>query len=432
MMLLQIYKFAALSLAPLFDWILCYRARIGRADAARLDEYRGVSGRLRPEGPLIWVHAASVGEAQSALSLIDDLLGWRADVSVLVTTGTVTSAQLMAQKLPPRAFHQFYPLDRPDWVERFVSTWRPDYALWMESELWPNMLRAIKESGIPAALLNARLSVRSARRWSYFKESARALLASFDTVFAQTTRDGRAFERLGARDVRVSGNIKYSAAPLPCDEDDLTALRAAVAGRPVWLYASTHAGEEALACAVHRAIQERYPDVLTLIVPRHPERRQDIVEICSETGLCSRLRGGDKALPSGGDDIYIADTLGELGLFYRLAPIAVIGRSFSADGGGGHNPIEAAQLGAAVLSGAYVRYQQEIFDEMRSAGAALVLDHASDLAPTLMMLLGDSQALSRLQADGAAFVAAKGGILHQVEAALWPMIDRALTQEEAA
>ena len=429
-MFLKTYRFLTVLLAPLFDYILARRVKQGREEEARIDECRGVAGRPRPEcAALFWVHAASVGESQSALRLIHDILARYADAQVLVTTGTVTSAKLMAQKLPERAFHQYYPLDRPDWVDRFVAHWRPDFVIWMESELWPNMLRTLAARDIPAVLLNARLSERSGKRWGMVKSAARTLLQTFSMIFAQTPRDGQAFEALGARKVVVSGNIKYSALPLPCDQGDLDDLKASVKGRPVWVYASTHSGEEALAMQVHQRLQTQYPDLLTIIALRHPHRRDEVVEICQEADLAHCVRGEGKSLPGEKDHIYIVDTMGELGLFYRLAPIAMIGRSFSDDGGGGHNPIEAAQLGAAVLSGAHVRYQQEIFDEMKGRGAAKILQKPDELYDALYHLFGHEDALAALQLKGADFVAAKDGILQHVEDRLWQLTDDAFNKE---
>lgn len=428
-MFLRAYIVLTFLLGWVFDFLLQRRARRGREDLSCLDERRGLAGLARPSGRLIWLHAASVGESQSALRLIDDLLARYPQAHVLVTTGTVTSARLMGKKLPARAVHQYYPLDRADWTAQFLAHWRPDFALFMESELWPNMLHAVRQAAIPAALLNARLSARSAKRWRVFKGSAQHLLGAFQVIFAQTQGDAQAFESLGAKDVRVSGNIKYSALPLSYDRAAFSALEHAFQGRPLWLYASTHEGEEALACHVHKTLLQSFPDLLTLIVPRHPDRRSEIAATCTQAGLSYALRGDGHYVPEASDAVYIADTLGELGLFYRLAPLAVIGRSFSADGGGGHNPIEAAQLGAAVLSGAHVQYQQEIFDEMLASGAAQQLQKPEDLAPAVEALLRDPVALAQLQQKGAAFVAAKEDILHAVEVALWPLLDQCFMEE---
>ena len=342
--LLQFYRWLTDRLEKPLQKLVQNRIKQGKEDASRVDERYGHPGKARPKGKLIWLHAASVGEAQSALILIDTLLGRLNDVHILVTSGTKTSASLMEKKLPDRAFHQYYPLDHPAWVQRFLEHWKPNLVFWMESELWPNMLLNIHCRNIPAILVNARLSNTSFRRWNFFKNGAADILQTFSLILTQTARDSVRFQELGAGSVVVTDNLKYSARPLPCPEDAFKPLSAAIGARKTWLFASTHAGEEAMACRLHQILKNAYPDLLTIIAPRHPERGTDVDDLCKAQGLKTILRGQDHALPDAETDIYIANTLGELGLFYRLVPIACIGRSFSDDGGGGHNPVEAAQL----------------------------------------------------------------------------------------
>lgn len=396
--------------APMLRLLLSRRARRGKEDPVRLSERMGVAGRPRPPGPLLWLHAASVGEAQSALILLDALMAGEPDLRVLVTTGTVTSAGLMERRLPPGAIHQYAPLDHPGWVQAFLDHWRPDRVLWMESELWPNMLAALRERRIPAALINARLSPRSVRRWNYLRGMIAELLSGFTVILTQTDDDAANFRSLGAHNVIATGNLKYAAAPLPVDDAALAALLPAIHARPLWVYASTHDGEEDLACRLHTALRAALPDLLTVIVPRHPERRDAIMQTIARHNLPARLRSTD-GQPQNGDAIYVADTMGELGLFYRLAAVACIGRSFSSDGGGGHNPIEAAQLGCAVIHGPHVQNLQALFDDMNNAGAALRLADEADFEAQLRRLLTDSRACDALRDKGAAFVGAKAQIL---------------------
>lgn len=406
---------------PFLRFLLRRRARRGKEDPARMGERMGQPGLPRPAGDLVWLHAASVGEAQSALILLSALLARDPALHVLVTTGTVSSAALMARRLPPRTMHQFIPLDHPEWVRSFVDHWRPDRVLWMESELWPNMLAAIKARGIPAALVNARLSDRSFRRWNRARPTINTLLSAFTVILAQTDNDAAHFRALGARNVIVTDNIKYAAAPLPLEDAALAQLFAAIGARPVWVYASTHDGEEDMACRLHRRLREKIPGLLTVIVPRHPERRDAIMALCAGHGLNTAQRSTG-ALPRRHDDIYLADTLGELGLFYRIAPVACIGRSFSSDGGGGHNPIEAAQLGCAVIHGPHVQNLAALFDEMNAAQAALRLSDEDHFAATLEHLLTDGRACDSLRERGAAFVGAKARILPLVLDNLQPVM----------
>lgn len=408
--------------APAMRLALATRLRRGKEDHARISERMGEPGRERPEGPLLWFHAASVGEAQSTLILVNALLDSRDDLHILVTTGTITSARLMADRLPRRAIHQFYPLDHPDWVARFLAHWNPDAVIWMESELWPNMLSAIREARIPAVLMNARMSPRSFRRWSRLRGMARTLLSSFELFIAQTEQDAEAFRHLGAVNVRVRDNLKYSSTPLPHDPYDLVQLKAAVQGRSFWLYASTHDGEEQLAAQVHAGLRDKIPGLLTIIVPRHPERRTAISANLAQTGLKVLFRGKDKSLPAAGDDIYIADTLGELGLFYRLAPVACIGRTFSRDGGGGHNPIEAAQLDCAVIHGPAVQNLAHIFAEMDDSGAARCAQTPDELANIIAGLLTDTAQCDSLRRAGRTFADSKSRVLNDILGDLNPVL----------
>lgn len=431
--MLDLYHSLTRRSAPAFRGLLRTRLRRGKEHATRLSERMGQPGLPRPDGKLVWFHAASVGEAQSTLILINALLARFPDLNILVTTGTLTSAQLMQQRLPPRAIHQFYPLDHPEWVEAFLNHWCPDMILWMESELWPNMLKAIRARNIHCVLVNARMSPRSYRRWKHFRETAATLLSAFDLCLAQTETDATCFLKLRAINVHVRDNLKYSAEPLPFDRAELDRLQVAIAGRPVWLYASTHDGEEELACEIHKKLQKNHPAILTVIVPRHPERRNDIAAQCQKQGLQVCLRGETLSLPIAQDQIYLADTLGELGLFYRLCPVACIGRTFSKDGGGGHNPIEAAQLGCAVLHGPAIQNLYQIFTEMDEAGAARLVTTQSALFATLDHLLGNAPEMTELQIKGSRFAQEKAEALVRIMHDLEPfLVDCGVLESKSA
>ncbi len=416
--------------APVLSALLALRLRAGKEDPARLDERKGIASLPRPNGLLYWVHAASVGEAQSALILIDALLNDNPRLTVMVTTGTVTSAEMMARRLPPRAFHQFYPLDHPAWVARFLDYWKPAMAFWMESELWPNMLGEVKSRFIPAALVNARMSKRSFANWDKARRLIADILGAFSIVLAQTEEDGFAYRALGARHVVVTDNLKFSAAALPADVQNLRALEAATQARPLWVYASTHAGEETLACHVHSALKNAIPGLLTIIVPRHPHRRNEIAGVCSAEKMKFTMRGDAHILPDRDDDIYIVDTMGELGALYRLSSIAMVGRSFSNDGGGGHNLIEPAQLGCAVLTGPHVQNQQKVFDEMDIADAIRQVHNEAELTEALLELFQQPDMREAAINRARQYAAKKAGVLERVMETLSPIVQGAARQQE--
>ena len=381
-----------LAALPLRGW-LSLRATRGKEIPLRLPERRGIASHPRPCGKLAWFHGASIGESVSLLPIVDGVkrAGWQ----VLVTTGTVTSAKLLAERLPPSCIHQFLPLDRAAWVRRFLDHWRPDLVLWTESELWPNTLAAIAARNTPAVLLNARLSDKAFRGWARWPSFARDVVAPFTRVFAQSAADAERFKQLGSRDVRTLGNIKLAAAPLPADPASLEHLRADIAGRPVWLAASIHPGEEEAVAEVHRALKDRFPGLLSLVVPRHPEKGAAMR--ANMTGLRGTLRSETRAIARD-TDIYIADTMGELGLFFRLADIAFMGKSLAV--GGGQNPAEPALIGAALIVGPDMSNFRDMTAELLAANAAVQVADAASLADTVERLLGDRETREKMAAAG--------------------------------
>ncbi len=407
--------------APVIAGFLAWRRLRGKEDGARFSERMGVSAAPRPQGALIWVHAASVGEAQSALILVDRILEIDPGFKVIVTTGTVTSARLMAERLPERAIHQYAPVDRELWVRRFLDHWRPALALWIESELWPNLVLETARRRIPMLLINGRMSERSLAGWRRFPALIRPLLASFARILAQSEADAARFRALGAREVITTGSLKFDAAPLPADADQLRRLEISLAGRPRWLAASTHTGEEAQIAAAHRAIERSHPGLVTIIVPRHPDRGAEIAGELDLLGLTVARRAiGDGIAPD--TDVYLADTLGELGLFYRLAPIAFVGGSLVPHGG--QNLLEPARLGCVVLHGPHVQNFRAIAAELAASGACQAVPDATALADVVDGLLRDEAECCRRARAAKRATEAGRGALEVVIAALGPELAR--------
>jgi 3-deoxy-D-manno-octulosonic-acid transferase len=367
MMLLGLYRTGFRLAAPGLRGMLKRRIAAGKEDPTRLNERFGVATLARPAGRLIWFHAASVGETVSILPVIQALAG---QAEVLLTTGTLTSAKLAAARLPGHARHQFVPLDHPGWVEKFLRHWRPDAAVFVESEIWPNLLTQCDALGIPRLLINARISARSAGKWRRAPGLARRLLGPFRYIHAQAPGDAENLRGLGLKDVLEWGNLKFSAPELPVDSVALAAFKLAVPGLH-WLAASTHPGEEALILQAHEILLARFPGLITVIVPRHPERGP---EVASLTGGARRSLG-EAPVPG---KIYIADTLGELGLFFRAAPFAFIGNSLA--GFGGHNVLEPTILGCPVITGPHLENFVEAAAFLREVGALAEVTDAPSLA----------------------------------------------------
>lgn len=417
---LAAYRAAAALAAPAVGLLLRRRLAAGREDAGRLGERLGVPGMARPAGGLVWVHAASIGESVSVLPLVQAICDRPSAPTVLVTSTTTASASMLSRRLPPGAIHQYAPVDTPGAVRGFLRHWRPDLSLLVESELWPTMLTEVRRSGIPIVLLNGRMSDRSYRRWSRAPSAAVSLLRGFALCLARSPEQAARLRSLGALKVRCVGDLKDAADPLTADGEALDRLRAAVAGRPVWLAASTHPGEEELVGAAHRIAARRHEALLTIIAPRHPERGEAVADQLRRGGLSvARRSAGDRIKPQ--TELYIADTIDELGLFYRLAPVALVGGSLVPHGG--HNLLEPARLGCAVLHGPHVANFAETVSGMTKAGAAALVDDAAGLGATVDRLLADPAERQRLADAAAAFVAGRGRVLEAVLAELAPFLD---------
>ncbi len=412
---LKAYR-AITSLArPLAPLLLAIRRRQGKEDPSRLPERLGRPSAPRPAGRLAWFHAASVGETLSILPLISALAERRHSLSFLLTTGTVTSAKLAAQRLGPRTRHQYAPLDVPSYVRSFLDHWRPDLAVFTESEIWPNLILESSARGIPLTLVNARMTQRSYRRWRRNRGVARSLFGRFSLVLAQSEALARRFKMLGATSTTASGNLKIDTPPPPVDELELERLKAALEGRPLLLAAGTHEGEEAIVAEAHRQLRQRFPDLITIVAPRHPERGPAIAEWLELQGIAAVRRApGD--LPTRACEVYVADTLGELGTLYKLASVAFVGGSLVDRGG--HNPIEAVRHDAVVVTGPHWQNFADTYRALLDRGGAIVVRSAAELAGAVEPLLLDGTQLARLRERAESALAGLSGALPRTVEAL--------------
>ncbi|MEM7444648.1 MAG: 3-deoxy-D-manno-octulosonic acid transferase [Pseudomonadota bacterium] len=418
-MIRTLYRGVTTMAGPLVPLLLKRRTERGKEDPARRGERLGIAGRPRPDGSLVWIHGASVGESLSVLSLIDRLLATEQDLSVLLTTHTVSAAQLLESRLPPRAFHQYVPLDRMAYVDRFLGHWQPDLAIWLESELWPNLLDGIAGRSIPAVMLNARMSGRSAARWRMAPGALQSLMAVFSMVLPASMQEAAKLADLGITQLGQAGNIKYAAPPPPADQQDVKRLEDAIGDRPVWLAASTHEGEEQVCLDAHQRLLQSRPDLLLILAPRHPQRAPEIADLISRAGWIakSRSKGG---LPASDDQVYLADTLGEMGAFLRVAPIVLVGGSLVPIGG--HNPIEPAQLNCAVMTGRNVENFADVMTDLATEGGLSWVDNAKDTASEVDRLLSDEAARLAMTEAAEAVAQANAGMLDVVMNTLSPLL----------
>lgn len=391
------------------------RRRIGKEHPTRFNERLGLYKHPRPEGKLYWLHGASVGEAVSMLPLIDRLLKENPDLSILVTTGTLTSAEIMAKRLPERAFHQFIPFDVPKFARRLIKHFKPDAVLWFESELWPSLLSEVHKAKIPLILVNGRISDKSFKNWHYCRRFAKELLGCFDLCLGQSEQDRKRLQFLGAKKVDCFGNLKYAGVPLPADETKLAELKAAIGGRRVFFISSTHHNEEEQLANHFERLREVVRDVFIIIAPRHPERGKTVAEMLQRKGFNVALRSaGELIMPQ--TDVYVADTIGEMGLWYALAAISFVGGSLIPHGG--QNFMEPARDKNAVIVGPYMHNFVEMMARAQAAGAVWQVASVADVIEEVITLFKEEDELLKRQNAAYAWTVKEAAVLEGITTAL--------------
>ncbi len=414
---LRVYRKLSRAAVPLVPALIKRRLKNGKEDPARVGERRGLSQDVRPAGPLVWIHGASVGEVLAAAALIEKLRAL--NIRILLTSGTVTSAAIVAKRFPADIIHQYVPYDSPRYVARFLDHWRPSLALFIESDLWPNLILSSAARRLPMILINGRMSHRSFPRWRRMAGTIAALLGRFEVCLAQSQVDADRFAALGSRNVVTTGNLKLDVSAPPADPAKLERLMSVTRGRPVIVSASTHPGEEEILLDVHRGLVRFFPSLLSVIVPRHPDRGEAVAQWMAESGLHVALRSREQ-LPTATTDIYIADTMGELGLFYRLSPVVFMGGSLVRHGG--QNPIEAVKLGAAIVHGPHVFNFSDVYEALDGAGGAHEAGTADALVRQLGQLLADARSRDASVSSAQRVVDQLGGALDRTLIALEPYL----------
>ena len=397
------------------------RVSKGKEDPVRWRERLGETKTPRLDGAIVWFHGVSVGESLSALPVIERLRAERPDLSVIVTTATTTSAEILSQRLPAGAIHQFAPIDTPQAATAFLGHWRPALAVFIESDIWPNLLSGLAARRVPYALLSARITEKTYQGWQPWRGAMRKVLSGYSLVVAQ---DRASDERLKAMGIATGpmANLKTLGAALKVDEVALAALDALIGERRVILAASTHYGEDAL---IAHALEPYLRDGdLLILVPRHPLKAADIRIDIEALGLHVAQRSLKEPL-AGTTQVYLADTLGELGLFFSLADLVIMGGSFQS-GVGGHNPLEPARLGKSVITGPDTFNWQGIFDELIEAGGAFRVDSASDLTFLVGELRSHTEAVTAADTRALEVSGREAGTLDCVWSQLLPLLPERL------
>ncbi|SDP67684.1 3-deoxy-D-manno-octulosonic-acid transferase [Phyllobacterium sp. YR620] len=422
-LVLGTYRWIGAATFPIVGAYVAFRASKGKEERGRQGERYGVASVARPSGPLIWVHAASVGETSAVTPLVEAIVDM--DIHVVLTTGTVTSAKMVQERLGDRVIHQYVPLDLKPAVDRFLTHWQPDLAIICESEIWPMTILELGTRRVPQVLVNGRLSDRSFASWHKRPSIAEALFENLAHVVAQSDIDGERFRALGARPVTVSGNLKVDTAVPPVNHAELAAMQRMIGTRKTWAAISTHQGEEEIVAQVHHMLKARHRDLLTIIVPRHPDRAPEIAEAIEKMGMKVALRSkADQIEPD--TDIYLGDTIGDMGLYLRLAEIAFVGRSLTAQGG--QNPLEPAMLKSAILSGRNVQNFRDSYQRLIKNGAAKLVRDKDMLAGAVNYLFNNPEERQVMIDAGLKTVEDMRGSLDRTLTALEPFIQPLVLQ----
>lgn len=405
------YQCLLILLYPFILILLFYRLLKGKENKSRLNERLGFPKKIRPDGKLVWMHGASVGECLSMLPLVKKLLDEDKNLHIMVTSGTVTSADLMQKRLPKRAFHQFIPIDTPLAARRFVKHWNADAVLWFESDFWPSLLKAIYKNKKPLILLNGRISDKSFARWQKFPHIIKSIQSLFTLSFGQTAEDARRLKVLGAQDVVSTGNLKFAAVNPPFDAEELKNIHQLIGNRPVWCMASTHDDEETQGADVHLEIAKKFPNLLTVFVPRHPNRAENIIQMLQKKGLVVARRSKKEVITET-TNIYLADTIGEMGLLYQIAPIVFVGGSLIKFGG--QNMLEPMRLSRTVVIGPHAFNFREIVKTAKEKEALIEVANKSELKEVIEKFLSNPESYQKMQQHAHALATSEMNVLDRV------------------
>ncbi|MCL7027828.1 hypothetical protein MKW94_006379 [Papaver nudicaule] len=435
----MVYRAVSYSISPFIYIHLQWRRFKGLEHPIRWRERLGHPSINRPPGPLLWFHAVSLGEGLAAIPVIRRCIQQKPNLTILMTTTTTSAFKVIKDQLPSDVLYQYAPLDTPSAMDDFLEYWNPIAVMLMESELWPNLVFGASKKGISMALLNARISSKSFHRWSrpVVLPLISAMLSRFSLIAPLSTVEAIRYQLLQAPPfiINFAGDLKYAVNDVDISMQDNTSLeilQSQLGNRPVWMASSIHKGEDEVMLGVHKALMQLYQDVITIIVPRHPQLGQQMALALQKDGFNVVLRScKEKILPS--TNFYIVDTLGELRSLYRMIPIAVIGGSFL-PGLAGHNVSEAAAAGCAVLTGCYVGHFSQMVLEMQQINPLSVVQVSgqTELSKNLLELFSNANALEAHRiAAKQAFHALSNGVvanvwnlinIHVIEKALPPTI----------
>ncbi len=398
-----------------YPWLVFYmflRKKNNKEDKARFNERVAKPTKLRPKGKLLWMHGASVGETISMLPLIDKYLSSYPELYIMITSGTVTSAQIMEKRLPKRAFHQYIPIDMPIYTKRFIKYWQPDAVLWCESDFWPAILSEIDKNKIPMALINGRISDKSFAGWLKWQPKLiKSVLNMFNIILGQSERDMKRLKKLGGKNVCFAGNLKFAALPLGYDKKEAEDIQTKLNNRKVFLLACTHSNEEEQFIPIFKNLKEKHPDLIMFISPRHPHRGQSIQTLLEKHNIRVSRRSENEEITEK-TEVYLMDTLGEMGLAYKLCPIVFIGGSLIPHGG--QNFLECLHFSDVVIAGPYMHNFRLLMKMAMKYDAVIQKNNTIEIEKVLMELLQDKSLLQIARENATNFMKTQNNIVEDI------------------
>ena len=396
-------------LQPVMRRVLAGRIRKAKENAARAGERLGIATQVRPTGRVVWMHAVGLGEVLALRPLIVGMQQVAPDLNFVITSTARSSADVLGQNLPANTVHQFLPLDGPTYMAKFLDHWQPCLSIWSEQDIWPGAIHDCAARDIPLAYVNGRMDNKSTAKRARLAGLYKKVFGLFDLITVQDEQTAENLSSLGGRDVRVTGSLKPAAEPLSVDVGMLATLQVALEGRKIWVAASTHCEDEAVLIDAQRELVKRDPSWLLILAPRAPARGDEIEGALVQAGLtCTRRSKGGQPDPS--HSVWIVDSFGELGLWYRLAAAAFVGGSYGSLGG--HNPWEAICLNLLVCHGPNVANFAKDYEVLDYSGASQPLHDDASSVPALVDFVVQSQTTQ----------ANVGALVEDAKAALKPLV----------
>ena len=396
-------------LQPVMRRVLAGRICKAKENAARAGERLGIATQVRPTGRVVWMHAVGLGEVLALRPLIVGMQQVAPDLNFVITSTARSSADVLGQNLPANTVHQFLPLDGPTYMAKFLDHWQPCLSIWSEQDIWPGAIHDCAARDIPLAYVNGRMDNKSTAKRARLAGLYKKVFGLFDLITVQDEQTAENLSSLGGRDVRVTGSLKPAAEPLSVDVGMLATLQVALEGRKIWVAASTHCEDEAVLIDAQRELVKRDPSWLLILAPRAPARGDEIEGALVQAGLtCTRRSKGGQPDPS--HSVWIVDSFGELGLWYRLAAAAFVGGSYGSLGG--HNPWEAICLNLPVCHGPDVANFAKDYEVLDCSGASQPLPDDASSESALVDFVVQSQTTK----------ASVGTLVEDAKAALKPLV----------